>query len=139
MAFLMKKVHPRIYAIKASSSYSTSQSEIEYKNAKPFSQIPGPKSFIEIMKLFALPGGRYKNKPLNEMLQLFKKDYGYISYFPGMLGTKPIVITHKPEDAEKVFRAEGKYPYRRPLELFAYYRKHHRQDIFKSTGGLLFE
>jgi hypothetical protein len=112
---------------------------IEYKNAKPFEKIPGPRSFFDMMRLFALPGGKFYNKPLGDMLQLLRKEYGDICYFPGLLGQKPMVMTYKPEDAEKVYRAEGRYPYRRPLESFVYYRRNFRQDIFKTSGGLTVE
>jgi len=120
-------------------SAQPSLAEVELKNAKPYKEIPGPRNSFQLMKLMGMPNSKYYNKPLNEMLQMFRKDYGNICFFPGFMGAKPIVMTYLPEDAEKVFRNEGRYPNRRNLESFAYYRKEHRPDLFKAGAGLAVE
>lgn len=50
-----------------------------------------------------------------------------------------MIITYLPQDYEKVFRLEGKWPFRRGLDSFTYFRKEHRPDLFKSGGGLTVE
>ena len=132
-----RRIFPSLY-IRCYSA-QPSLAEVEWKSAKPYEDIPGPKTSFDIIKLMGLPNSRYYNKPLNEMLQMFRKDYGNISFFPAFMGSKPFVITYLPEDAEKVFRQEGRYPNRRNLESFVYNRKKHRPELFKASAGLAVE
>lgn len=48
-------------------------------------------------------------------------------------------MTFNVEDAEKVFRFDGHYPYRREIETLSYYRNHLRPDIYGEYGSLLSE
>lgn len=68
-----------------------------------------------------------------------KKEYGNITKIPGMLGRPEMVMTFGAEDAEKVFRFDGQYPYRRALETLTYYRKSLRPDIYGEYGSLVSE
>ncbi|CAG9800180.1 unnamed protein product [Chironomus riparius] len=133
----IKSIVPVLY----NRCYNAQQSiaEVEWNKAKAYKEIPGPRNSFQLMKLMGMPSSKYYNKPLNEMLQMFRKDYGNICYFPGFMGAKPLVMTYLPDDAEKIFRNEGRYPNRRNLESFAYYRKEHRPDLFKTSAGLAVE
>ena len=53
-----------------------------------------------------------------------------------MFGRPEMVLTFSVNDAEKLFRFEGQFPYRRGIETFAYYRQKIRPDIFAEYGGL---
>lgn len=126
----------RLYSVAAQPLQQTY--EIEYKDAKPYKEIPGPKGYLEIAKLMR-PGGRYHNKNLSDVLQLMREDYGSLCIFPTTFGMPPIVMTYLPTDFEKIFRAEGKWPNRRGLDSFIYFRKQYRPDLFKAGGGLTVE
>ncbi|XP_058453019.1 probable cytochrome P450 12a4, mitochondrial [Malaya genurostris] len=109
----------------------------EWETAMPFDKISGP-SIWRMMKNFA-PGGRYHNCTLPQMHKFLQEDYGNLMRLPGMFGREPILLSFNPNDFEKLFRAEGKWPVRRGLESFVYYRKKVRPDVFKGMGGLLTE
>lgn len=73
------------------------------------------------------------------MQKLLQDEYGDLTKLPGLFGKRDILITFNPENAEKVFRTEGKWPVRRGLDTFEYYRKNYRADIFKDMGGLVMD
>jgi hypothetical protein len=72
----------------------------DLENAKPFSAIPSPSTFSMIRG--SLPGGKYDKKSMNQMMEMFQKEYGNIVRFPKMLGRPEVVTVYKPEDMEKV-------------------------------------
>lgn len=78
--YLFKSFKPSFTA--RTFSTVTQHNEVDLKNAKPFKDIPGPKNMLHLAKLM-MPGGRYYNKPLMELLQMLKKDYGTLCTFPG--------------------------------------------------------
>ncbi|CAG9800181.1 unnamed protein product [Chironomus riparius] len=120
-------------------SAQASLAEQKLLSAKPFEVIPGPRNSFQFLKLMAHPKSKYYNQPLIKMICMIREDFGDLVYFPGLLGAKPMVMTFSPEDAEKVSRYEGRYPYRRDLETFKYYRKQHRPELFKPSAGLVVE
>lgn len=67
------------------------------------------------------------------------KEYGEITKFPGLLGRPEMIMTYSVEDAEKVFRFDGQYPFRRVIETMAHYRQKLRPDIYGEFGSLLTE
>lgn len=68
-----------------------------------------------------------------------QSEYGLLARFPGMLGRRDVLISFDPQDFERVYRTEGQWPLRRGLELFTYYRKNVRPDLFQNMGGLISE
>lgn len=108
---------------------------VEWKNAKPYEAIPGPKNAFDIIRMMG-PGGRYRGLPLDVLFAKFREDFGTIVNFPSFLGQRPMVITFLPEDIETVLRNEGKFPSRRPFESIAYFRKTHRPDLYPAGAGL---
>ncbi|XP_058818870.1 cytochrome P450 CYP12A2-like [Topomyia yanbarensis] len=119
------------------ASAQESNVDPEWETALPFDRIPGP-SLWQMMKNFA-PGGRYHNVTLPVMHKYFQEDFGSLIHMPGLFGRKDILLSFNPDDFEKLFRAEGKWPVRRSMESFVYYRKEVRADVFKGLGGLLTE
>lgn len=116
-----------------STQASSSQSEIEWKNAKPFSAIPSP-GFSFVLK--TLPGGELSNLSIVDLHRYFRKTYGSIAYFKGRFGAESFVFSYDPNDFEKVFRTEGKWPSRSPLDTQNYYRERLRKDVYKKNGLL---
>lgn len=89
--------------------------------------------------MLVMPGGRYHNKPLNDMMSGMERDYGKLCLFNVQFGGNKTVATFDPSDYELIFRLEGKWPYRRGLESFEYFRKKVRPDLFPSGAGLTIE
>lgn len=130
---LLHQLNLNINSIRSSSVQA--QKEIKWEDAKPFSEIPGPKNMFQLLRLMG-PGGRYANLPLNESVERFRDDFGPIVFFPGMFGMSPMVFTFLPEDIEKVHRLEGKYPNRRALDSIAFFRQQYRKDLYPAGAGL---
>lgn len=77
-----------------------------------------------------------------EFLQMYKamyKKFGPIQIFRGFFGRRDVVFTFKPEDIEMIYRTDGKYPVRRGMDTFDYYRTHYRPEVFGSNSGLINE
>lgn len=68
-----------------------------------------------------------------------KKEFGNITAFPAMFGRPKMLITFNVDDAEKLFRFEGKFPFRRAIDTLTHYRKTIRPEIYEEFGGLLSE
>ena len=97
---------------------------IEDGEVRPFEDIPGPKrSLKSIVESYIKTEGFTKRYKLHD--RMFAK-YGPI-YKEEMMG-RPSVHLMDPNDFEKVFRAEGKYP-RRP-DLFDIWREHRKRRNF---------
>ena len=91
---------------------------------RPFEDMPGPKkSFKSIVNLYRKSEGLTKGYKVN---QSFFAQYGPI-YKENMLGFNAVHITD-PDDYERVFRAEGKYPRRPLIDAWLQHRK--RRNYF---------
>lgn len=88
--YLLKSLKPS-FAARAYSTVTQHNEEVDLKNAKPFKDIPGPKNTLHLAKLM-MPGGRYYNQPLMELLQMLKDDYGTLCTFPGFFKLIKIVL-----------------------------------------------
>ena len=106
--------------------------EIEdHGEVRPFDDIPGPKRSLQnLIAFYRRSEGltkTYKNS------QALFKEYGPIfkSNF-----TEDMLIVHilDPDDYKKVFRAEGKYPQRPPLDFWVEHRK--RRNYFRGLVHL---
>ena len=94
------------------------------KGAKPFEDIPGPKAgFRTFMKFYKVTEGFTKGY---KMVDRLFAEYGpiYKQYLFGI----PLVHVVDPNDVERVFRADGKYPMRPPMLAWIEHRK--RRDHF---------
>ena len=116
---------------------STTPSASQSMKAKAFCEIPGPKPSLPgigtswIYWKF-LSSKSYDITKLHEAnLDKFKK-YGPIAKEEFQWG-KPIVHLFDPNDFEKVFRNQGKYPNRPPNEFVRFYRES-RPDRYPGIG-----
>ena len=99
-------------------------------DARPFEDIPGPKSGLKAMvDFYGKTEGFTKVYKLNDILFA---EHGPI-YKENMIMGMPAVHVIDPEDFKKVFRAEGKYPRRPPVDIWSEYRK--RRNL--TTGVFL--
>lgn len=68
-----------------------------------------------------------------------RDEYGPLTKMPGLFGRRDILVAYDPNDYEHIYRTEGIWPLRRGNELFSYYRKKVRPELFKNVGGLVSE
>lgn len=66
-------------------------------------------------------------------------EFGTVVKFPGLFGKPEMIMAFNVEDAEKVFRFDGKYPFRRSIETLDYYRRTVRPEVYAEYGSLLSE
>lgn len=111
-----------------------------WDEALPYHEIPGPKPFpiIGIAYKF-LPGASYANKNMIQIQRQLRNEYGDIVLARGLLGKPDVVFCYDANDIEIVYRTEGQWPIRRPLETFNYFREKLRPDLFAESSGLLAE
>lgn len=107
----------------------------EWAQAKPFEEIPTLSTF-QLLRNF-LPGGKYSNLDAAQMVMAMKDDLGVISKMDAFLGRPHAVMSHNPDDFEKVLRNEGIWPNRPGSEGLRYHRSVHRADIFQGVEGLI--
>jgi cytochrome P450 family 12 len=139
MAFL-RKVASKQLILRQNTRLSSvaAQNDVEWENAKPFTEIPGPKSFFEAVRKF-MPGGAYYKKNMLQVNGLMRKEYGDLVMVPGILGRRSMVMTFSADDVEKVFRTEGHWPTRRGADVFSFYRQNVNKEVFGNVGGLIGE
>jgi cytochrome P450 family 12 len=139
MAFL-RRVAQKQLTLRSNTRLSTVavQNDVEWENAKPFAEIPGPKSFFDIIRKF-MPGGAYYKKNMVQVNGLMRQEYGDLVMVPGILGRRSTVMTFSADDVAKVFRTEGHWPTRRGAEVFNYYRHNVNKQVFGTVGGLIGE
>lgn len=74
---------------------------------------------------------------MREMHELFYNEFGPLIKLPGFMGNKEILANFLPDQAELVFRTEGKWPFRRDIATFEYFRTQVRPDVYKGMTGLV--
>ena len=92
-------------------------SEIIEDEPLPFDEIPGPRGRFATAVQFYRQSDRFTK--FHKLTQQLFKDYGPI-YKENVTGAVHIM---EPADIETVFRAEGKYPYRPPLDGMVKHRE----------------
>lgn len=66
-----------------------------------------------------------------------RQEMGDVMLLKGVLGQEDILITHNPNDFEKVFRNEGIWPERPGSEALRYHRTVRRKEIFEEVEGII--
>lgn len=112
----------------------------DYESAIPYEKLPGPNALplISIAHHF-MPGGKYHNLGMKECHQKLKEEYGDVVKLKGVFGKPDFIFCFNPKDIELIFRSEGQWPYRMPLEVLDHFRAKERPDLFQGIGGLLQE
>lgn len=90
----------QFYSLSRRAYCSATNLASDFKNARPFSEIP-TMSVLKV-SLGNMPGGKYYNKSMREIQQMFHDEFGNIMKIPAMLGKPPFVLTSNPDDFETV-------------------------------------
>lgn len=92
---------------------------------RPFEDIPGPNSLQYMLEFHRVSEGFTKGYRL---LDIFFAKYGPIFKENVLVQGSQTVHVTDPDDFERIFRAEGKYPQRPPIDIWVEYRK--RRNYF---------
>ena len=122
----------RDYAVPAEAATTHTDDGIlhEQIEAKPFSEVPGPKGWPVIGNLLTLPKMIRAKNQHEVLLENFEK-YGPI--WKEKMGAMEIVNLSDVAAVEKLHRLEGKYPRRITLEPW----RHWREEQKHSKGVLI--
>ncbi|XP_073817038.1 cytochrome P450 CYP12A2-like [Musca autumnalis] len=107
----------------------------EWKSAKPYEEIPTMPA-LKMLRNF-LPGGKFVNVDIADMIMTLHAELGPICKMKGVFGRPDMVITHNPRDFETLIRNEGIWPNRPGSEGLSYHRRVHRADFFQGVEGLI--
>ncbi|KAH8296842.1 hypothetical protein KR054_011955 [Drosophila jambulina] len=110
------------------------QLDPEWQMAKPFADLPGPTRW-DLFRGYQ-KGGQYHQLGLDEVMRLYRKQFGDICMVPGLFGMPSTVIAFNAETFEKVFRTEGQWPVRGGSEPVLHYRKKRADGFFNDCVGL---
>lgn len=116
-------------------SSKAASNDVEWRSASPYREIPGPSTF-GLIRAF-IPGGKYYKLNAMDLMTKLLNDYGEIAKLPGFSGKRDTIFLFDPNDFERVFRTEGKYPVRKGLETLEYFRGTYRKDWFEKGAGLV--
>ncbi|XP_017041563.1 probable cytochrome P450 12c1, mitochondrial [Drosophila ficusphila] len=115
------------------SSY-VQQLEAEWETAKPFSELPGPTRW-QIFRGFQ-KGGQYHQLGMDEVMRLYRKQFGDICLIPGLFGMPSTIFTFNEATFQRIYRTEGQWPVREGAEPVLHYRKNRKDEFFKDCVGL---
>lgn len=157
----LKNSYRKVSTLTLSDGKSEEAFDVEWKSAKPYELIPGPKPLPlvgNILRFFPVIGKKYKltsnlsigmwnvkynslsgeywNQPLGRMVDLLRQKYGDVVKLEGIPGRRRCVFLFDPNHCEKVYRTEGPWPYRISMETMQLYREK-RKDIYKGEYGLV--
>lgn len=107
-----------------------------WQDAAPFEQIPRVTAFTMLRKMM---GKRYQNQHVDlvKVFSSLRQNVGELMLIKGIFGQEDILVTHNPNDFEKIFRHEGIWPDRPGLECLKYHRSVHRADFFQGEEGII--
>ncbi|XP_043646329.1 probable cytochrome P450 12c1, mitochondrial [Drosophila teissieri] len=115
------------------SSY-VQQLESEWEDAKPFTEIPGPTRW-QLFRGFQ-KGGQYHQLGMDDVMRMYKKQFGDICLIPGLFGMPTTVFSFNVKTFERVYRTEGQWPVRGGAEPVLHYRSKRKDEFFKDCVGL---
>ncbi|EDV24791.1 uncharacterized protein TRIADDRAFT_25545 [Trichoplax adhaerens] len=117
---------------KTATTTAIPEEEEKIADAKPFSEIPGPKLYPIIGNLLTLiKNNGYHQKRPHLLYSSYRQKYGPI--FRDKIVNMKLLFVTTPEDFATVFKAEGKYPDRGPTMPWIVYREQRK----KAKGVLI--
>ena len=120
------KVH--LQRAEAAEKISLSETEVE---PLQFNEIPGPQGkYVPAIEFYRVSEGFTKTYKLTDKLL---NQYGPI-FKQAVTDSSPVVHVMDPVDFQTVFRAEGKYPYRPPIDALLEVRR--RKGMFLGLENL---
>ncbi|XP_044254761.1 probable cytochrome P450 301a1, mitochondrial [Tribolium madens] len=108
-------------------------------DAKPYSEIPGPKPIPILGNTWRLLPiiGQYDVSDVAKLSELFYKEYGKIVKLSGLVGRPDLLFIYDANEIEKIYRQEGPTPFRPSMPCLVRYKSVVRKDFFGDVGGVV--
>ncbi|XP_012280631.1 probable cytochrome P450 301a1, mitochondrial [Orussus abietinus] len=110
---------------------------LTWNNARPYTEIPGPRSLPVIGNVlkFIPYIGEYGDLSLSDQLDTMHRQFGNIVKLEGIGNRRDVVLLFDADLCEKMYRIEGQWPLRIAMETLTQYRKE-RSETYKGHFGL---
>jgi cytochrome P450 len=108
-------------------------------DAKPYSEIPGPKPIPILGNTWRLLPiiGQYDVSDVAKLSALFYKEYGKIVKLSGLVGRPDLLFIYDANEIEKIYRQEGPTPFRPSMPCLVRYKSVVRKDFFGELPGVV--
>uniref|UniRef100_A0A182Y367 Uncharacterized protein n=1 Tax=Anopheles stephensi TaxID=30069 RepID=A0A182Y367_ANOST len=118
---------------------STTRNTIRLEDARPYSEVPGPKPLPILgntWRVFPIIG-QYKISDVAMISFLLHRDYGRIVRLGGLIGRPDLLFVYDCDEIEKVYRNEGPTPFRPSMPSLVKYKSELRKDFFGDLPGVV--
>ncbi|CAH0560856.1 unnamed protein product [Brassicogethes aeneus] len=111
----------------------------QFENAKPYSEIPGPKALPIIGNTWRLMPliGQYDISDVAKLSQLFHEEYGKMCKLSGLVGRPDLLFVYDADEIEKIYRQEGPTPFRPSMPCLVKYKSQVRKKFFGDLPGVV--
>nr|XP_029732297.1 probable cytochrome P450 301a1, mitochondrial [Aedes albopictus]XP_029732298.1 probable cytochrome P450 301a1, mitochondrial [Aedes albopictus]XP_029732299.1 probable cytochrome P450 301a1, mitochondrial [Aedes albopictus] len=112
---------------------------IKLENARPYSEVPGPKPLPILgntWRVFPIIG-QYKISDVAMISFLLHEHFGRIVRLGGLIGRPDLLFVYDADEIEKVYRNEGPTPFRPSMPSLVKYKSELRKDFFGDLPGVV--
>uniref|UniRef100_A0A1A9WNV8 Cytochrome P450 n=1 Tax=Glossina brevipalpis TaxID=37001 RepID=A0A1A9WNV8_9MUSC len=121
------------------SETNSIHSTIEWKEAIPYKEIPGPKPIPILGNTWRMMPiiGQYTIGDVAKISFQLHQQYGRIVRFSGLIGRPDLLFIYDANEIEKCYRNEGPTPFRPSMPSLVKYKSVVRKDFFGDLGGVV--
>lgn len=114
-------------------------SEEIFANAKPYSEVPGPKPIPILGNTWRMVPviGQFDISEFAKVTQSFLDKYGRIVRLGGLIGRPDLLFVYDADEIERMYRREGPTPFRPSMPCLVKYKSEIRKDFFGELPGVV--
>lgn len=114
-------------------------SEEIFANAKPYSDVPGPKPIPILGNTWRMVPyiGQFDISEFAKVTKLFLDKYGKIVRLGGLIGRPDLLFVYDADEIERIYRREGPTPFRPSMPCLVKYKSEVRKDFFGELPGVV--
>ncbi|KAJ9592494.1 hypothetical protein L9F63_015910 [Diploptera punctata] len=129
----------RVFARRQSTAATILPEQLEWRDARPYSEVPGPKPLPVVGNTWRfLPYiGNFRIEEVDRVSRELYHKYGPVVKLAGLLGRPDMVFLYDADEIERVFRNEELMPHRPSMPSLNYYKHVLRKDIFGQHAGVI--
>ncbi|XP_065369515.1 probable cytochrome P450 301a1, mitochondrial [Calliphora vicina] len=127
------------FAFNTAEPTSAIHHTVEWQNALPYHEIPGPKPIPILGNTWRMMPiiGQYTIGDVAKISSQLHEQYGQIVRFSGLIGRPDLLFIYDVDEIEKCYRNEGPTPFRPSMPSLVKYKGVVRKDFFGDLGGVV--